>query len=612
MFKRPHSTKPSNAISSSARKKLINQLTTTTTTTTIKQETINQLIPTNGITISRAYSHLNEQLSIYYDPEHQPIYIQLNTTLIPTIYTLLRYPSLLPTLRTNQLVLDKLVQGADLMLPGLNKSNLDQLTHLKKDQLVSISGSNPEDPIWAVGFLADDVTSLIRSESGKAVITIHTQNDFLWNAGSKRIPARLEEPSSLEEPEPSAQLENLTLDQESPAPNETQKSEPTTVQTVVKPPVDHVDEFLHSALLMTLWKGDKLEALLPMPASLFYSDHILPARPIECPKAVGVKDSSAKSLAKWVKLAQKKGFLTAKEERKGAETMVVGINLSHPELKKFAKFRTIGDQEKEESKQQQQQKKTQEEGGESKRAASWSLPETSIEQLYRAKTEAGVKGWIGETDLDAEALHTRHAIKEALARYLNARVVHPPDRATPLNRGLVRPDPTLAQALLGPSPTSPISRNQLFEILLAQAFDPWWRLTRNNLLVAEKRGDLPTIVLKMKKKAGPKQATLLTGTELFGIDPFRLAKELKVICAGSTTTHPIPANHPTTTALKPLSNRDLLGKLTADFMPPTHQAFYGSNQAAFVEVECQGDQREFLSRFLVADLGVPKAFVVVV
>jgi translation initiation factor 2D len=82
---------------------------------------------------------------------------------------------------------------------------------------------------------------------------------------------------------------------------------------------------------MTLWKGDTLEAQLPMPASLFYSDHILPARPIECPKAVGVKDSSAKNLAKWVKLAQKKGFLTAKEERKGAETMVVGINLSHPE-----------------------------------------------------------------------------------------------------------------------------------------------------------------------------------------------------------------------------------------------------------------------------------------
>jgi hypothetical protein len=61
---------------------------------------------------------------------------------------------------------------------------------------------------------------------------IHTQNDFLWNAGSKRIPAR------LEEPEPSAQLENLTLDEESPASNEAQKKEPTTIPTVVKPPVD--------------------------------------------------------------------------------------------------------------------------------------------------------------------------------------------------------------------------------------------------------------------------------------------------------------------------------------------------------------------------------------
>ncbi|OAV91315.1 hypothetical protein PTTG_27993 [Puccinia triticina 1-1 BBBD Race 1] len=591
MFKKAHTTKPAYPISGSAKKKLTSQLNLA------PHELSNATI-----TIAKAYNHLHQALTIYYHAK-EPIYFQIskndNNQLIPTIYTLLRNPELLPRITTNQLVLDKLAQGADLMIPGLLKTQLEQLPDLKKNQLVSVSGPNPHDPIWAVGFLADDIANLISADTGKAVITIHTQNDYLWNSGPRRIPERLAEPAVAEEP----QLEKLSLEDESPTSQSASPSQPA-VKAVTKPPAQDVDRFLQSALLMTLWKGDRLEAELPMPASLFYSDHILPNRPCECPKAVAVKDSSAKNLAKWIKLAHKSGFIKAKEERKGAETMVVALNLEHPELATFSKFRTIADQEKEDSKHDPG---TQE--AEAKPSSSaWTLPKTEIVELFRAKKEAGVLCWIWQTELDQEGLHPRHAVKRALAAYLNAQVAPPTGGSKPVDRSLVRPDPVLIQALPPDTlPDGPVSRNKLAEIVLEQAFEPWWRLVRDNVLVVERKGQMPGIVIKMKKKAGPKQATLVAGVEVFGIEPIRLAKELKVLCAGSTTTHPVPSNHPSTAALS-LATKHILPQLTAHFLDNLH---YASEPGGLVEVECQGDRRTFIQTLLVEKFGVPKAFVTV-
>ncbi|KAI9624414.1 hypothetical protein KEM48_008997 [Puccinia striiformis f. sp. tritici PST-130] len=123
MFKRAHSTKPGTRITGSARKKLISS---------INQEIAAQALPPS-ISISRAYTHLKEQISIYYDDQPNPIYFQAESRLVPTIYTLLEHPRLLPILETNSVVLDKLTNGADLMRPGLLRTDLQKITHLKKN-----------------------------------------------------------------------------------------------------------------------------------------------------------------------------------------------------------------------------------------------------------------------------------------------------------------------------------------------------------------------------------------------------------------------------------------------------------------------------------------------
>jgi translation initiation factor 2D len=175
MFKKPHTTKPSNQLSNSACKKLVSQVSTGLEQERLKGE--------KRISVARAYTHTGQeqQLTIYYDSDGEPIYFQMTTPyyLVPSIYTLIRFPTLLPTIITNHHVLDKLLHGADLMLPGLHKPDLLPLVHLVQNELVSIRGHLPDDPIWAVGYLAQDVSLLLKAESGKAVITVELHLDLL-------------------------------------------------------------------------------------------------------------------------------------------------------------------------------------------------------------------------------------------------------------------------------------------------------------------------------------------------------------------------------------------------------------------------------------------------
>lgn len=623
MFKRSHSSKPSNSISNSARKKLIqdvqsnffdelkelqrpahNQLTII----------LDQLIP-SGLTVSKASTHLNHQLLIYNDPQPQPIWIKLdrgNGSLIPTLYTLLKYPNLLPILPTTKLVLGKLTQGADLMVPGLLKSDLQSIQHLKKGALVSIAESTDQlhDHIWAVGSLAVDAIDLLSAQSGKAVITIHTRNDSLWNAGSQQIPAQLEIPPIPEALESSVveqlPLQNLSIHDSSSHPTEPAIDVPSP--TTPKLPADEVDRILSSALLLNLWTG-QLDSELPMPASYFYSNYILPSRPFDCPRSIGVKDSSAKSLSKWLKILQKKQVLTIKEDRKGGETLIMTVNGSHPDLQGFVKYRTIADQERQDPNQPQQgdnQKQT------SSTLLSCSrLTKTVITPLFKVRKVAEGLNWVVETEIDPEGLHTRQTIKEHLNTYLSRQLELQKQREKLVDQSLIQPDPLLMKALLlghnrnDGTINKRMNRNQILELLLRGSFDPWWRLERNDELVVEKKGDYPTIVLKLKKKSGSKQATLITGLELFGIDPVQLSKELKTLCAGSTTTRPAPP--------------DVSSKIPKEVLKPCRSlsSHNGTNDgprvgSTLIEVECQGDQRQFLKQTLVKSCSIPRDFVQVI
>ncbi|KAH9441476.1 hypothetical protein Pst134EB_030144 [Puccinia striiformis f. sp. tritici] len=593
MFKRAHSTKPGTRITGSARKKLISS---------INQEIAAQALPPS-ISISRAYTHLKEQISIYYDDQPNPIYFQAESRLVPTIYTLLEHPRLLPILETNSVVLDKLTNGADLMRPGLLRTDLQKITHLKKNDLVAISSAGHG--IWAVGSLAADVLDLLDSETGKAVITLHTRNDFLWNSGSKKIPAPSAGGDDTHQPELEPKDANLDTQPESELESKDEKQE-------LKPTPDQMDKYLISALKTSIIRGKIDQSKLPIPISLFYSDYILPYRPIDCPKLYGVKDSTFKNLSKWIKFLARNDYLGFKEDRKG-EGVIVSVNRIHPELGKFSMSKTIYDQEKLDTKnrllleQSQQTTDQLKEDASSSWISDWNIPTTEITELYKVKSnEDGILEWIELTKLKSDELYKLNQIKESLNEYLDRHLKTNQGTVKTLNRNLITPDPILLKAIPGLSVHKPVTRPFLLDSLLVNGFEKWWKFEQNQALLILKKGDqIPKVTLKMKKKSGNKLTTLISGVEVFGIDPIRLSKELKILCAGSTTINPIPPDHP----LHKLFTHKEINSLLAAHHAQLHHHPGASNSNGFVQVLCQGDHRKFIQDLLVAKFLIHKNFI---
>lgn len=75
---------------------------------------------------------------------------------------------------------------------------------------------------------------------------------------------------------------------------------------------------------------------LPMPASTFYSAYILPSRPAQSPSQpsvstpIDIKHSTHKSLAYFLKSAEKQGLLKLKEIK--SELMVFSVATSHADV----------------------------------------------------------------------------------------------------------------------------------------------------------------------------------------------------------------------------------------------------------------------------------------
>ncbi|KAI9624413.1 hypothetical protein KEM48_008996 [Puccinia striiformis f. sp. tritici PST-130] len=332
------------------------------------------------------------------------------------------------------------------------------------------------------------------------------------------------------------------------------------------------------------------QSKLPIPISLFYSDYILPYRPIDCPKL--------------------NDYLGFKEDRKG-EGVIVSVNRIHPELGKFSMSKTIYDQEKLDTKnrllleQSQQTTDQLKEDASSSWISDWNIPTTEITELYKVKSnEDGILEWIELTKLKSDELYKLNQIKESLNEYLDRHLKTNQGTVKTLNRNLITPDPILLKAIPGLSVHKPVTRPFLLDSLLVNGFEKWWKFEQNQALLSL-RDQIPKVTLKMKKKSGNKLTTLISGVEVFGIDPIRLSKELKILCAGSTTINPIPPDHP----LHKLFTHKEINSLLAAHHAQLHHHPGASNSNGFVQVLCQGDHRKFIQDLLVAKFLIHKNFI---
>ena len=101
-----------------------------------------------------------------------------------------------------------------------------------------------------------------------------------------------------------------------------------------------MDANLRLSLLQVLGSVIR-EADLPISASTFYSDYLIPNRPINT--IIDIRKSSFRKLTKFLKYYEKTGLLKTKE--RGGVLYVTEVQKNHPELSSYTPYQTVKNSE---------------------------------------------------------------------------------------------------------------------------------------------------------------------------------------------------------------------------------------------------------------------------
>jgi len=261
--------------------------------------------------------------------------------------------------------------------PSLGEHQLVAIRrYLNKNEGAALS------PPLAVGRMALPSNQLKPAgKKGKAVLIIHTWKDHLWEMGSKGdMPEDTILDTAAAEEEAEAE-DRPSTKEETPAPTgESSSAQPREVAMSITFTPDEVTELLNKALLQAVSESlsSAPPSVFPMPATIFYTNHILPSRPafpttvltpvclvnsegepftLETRRPppvetdITIKSSSHKSLTTFLKAAEKSGLLTLKPPQKQQpDVLVTWVNPSHPNVKSHKPFVTIKSVELKEAK----------------------------------------------------------------------------------------------------------------------------------------------------------------------------------------------------------------------------------------------------------------------
>ncbi|KAG2392376.1 hypothetical protein C9374_012628 [Naegleria lovaniensis] len=290
----------------------------------------------------------------------------------PTIFALQLAPNLVDTIYISQPVSHYLLQGADLMKPGVSRNQKNQHLHLAGGEKLNNGGSHGGigtfkkgdirsiqvrgNPVpFAVGEMAMDQSEFSSTDKGKTLEVVHIFGDYLWQYGTNHAPSTYTPPygftSQIIEVTVTSDSGNISGSQETEAttidtPNESTKKEEagdenvlqedtndndeleeneepesSSTATDIKP--EEMDQLLESYFISTLKSGIE-DDQLPMEGSGFYtkmfefSDDIV----------LDVKKSTYKKWTKFLKQMQKDNIVKVKDVK--GTLFVTNVNRSHP------------------------------------------------------------------------------------------------------------------------------------------------------------------------------------------------------------------------------------------------------------------------------------------
>uniref|UniRef100_K3X274 SUI1 domain-containing protein n=1 Tax=Globisporangium ultimum (strain ATCC 200006 / CBS 805.95 / DAOM BR144) TaxID=431595 RepID=K3X274_GLOUD len=279
-----------------------------------------------------------------------------------TVYALWRAPHVLPKLVVHAPVSEFVLRGADVMLPGVVFTSMDEVASLRKGELRAVYARGNPLP-FAVGELLVDASDIERhGKKGKGLRLLHCVGDELWQMGPKTMPnegfvgdrvmpidasgnaqddsddddedetKRGGDEGKAEELE--VKLKDVTL--------EDKEQDEEATETVISK--EDMDQLYIQTLLQALKAGKIKEKELPMLASTFYASVLLPSRAAGV--SLNIKLSSFKKSSVFLKQMAARGLLQV-SEKDGIQT-ITSISRRHPDVIDHELYRTEEDAKSEE------------------------------------------------------------------------------------------------------------------------------------------------------------------------------------------------------------------------------------------------------------------------
>nr|XP_054764505.1 eukaryotic translation initiation factor 2D-like [Lytechinus pictus] len=593
MFKKPFHVKSNAAMKGSDKRKMKSSVLLQFSEITSDQ--VDSIFPNKAQTTSmKIQTHTGEHMVVYC-VDGVPAFFENEKVLYPTVYTLWKCPSLLPCLTTFPAVIEKLIGGADLMLPGVVMSETG-LPLLEKSQLCSVKVVGNLAPI-AIGTASMSSSDMLGcAMKGKGVFTLHCFGDHLWATGGKLKPPQID-PFPQDSPSHSDSATNV--ENSAGSDNKTNRTDGQRVadgdvcqgdeeggvreggieeevaglslgggavggEEVVEEdaaeevsPIDAMDELLRQCLLHSLKKKVK-PSDLPLLTSSLYRNHMQTC----CPegKSLDLKKSSYKKLSKFLQAMQEKGLLDVRELRVGVDS-VTAIHKNHDEIRSFVPLPDESDS-------------GEQSGAASIQSSSSKAPEgpPEIRQFYAVlPNQVPV---LQHSGYKRGCWMTKEDVRNAITAYIkNESLVDQNDYSR------VTLDPILHDAVVNKSECSitHLKWDQLFTRFLHK-MNPGYQIVFPGELPAGvqpqiHKGQVQPIILKLDRKAGNKWITVIQNLEQFSLDPKEFAHRLQIAVAASTTVTEC------------------------------------SNAKLGLQVTVQGNQIKFLDKFLTGHYQIPRRYI---
>lgn len=539
MFAKAFRVKSNTAIKGSDRRKL--RADVTAVFPTLGTDQVSELIPgKEELNIVRLYAHRGDAVTVYVSGGN-PILFELEKNLYPTVYTLWSYPDLLPTFTTWPLVLEKLVGGADLMLPGLVVPPAG-LPQVQKGDLCAIALVGNRAPV-AIGVAAMSTAEMLTSGlKGRGFSVLHTYQDHLWRSGEKSSPPSIA-PLALDPPDPCEEkgsvqanaalqgdMRHLTLEGEEEEFGEVQQrcaekslseaAEDPNVGGLNPDPTDgktlqeQMDELLERCFLHAL-KCRLKKADLPLLTSTLLGSHMFSC----CPEGrqLDVKKSSYKKLSKFLQHMQQEQIIQVKELSQGVES-IVAVDWKHPRITSFV------------IPEPSPTSQTVQEGS---REQPYHPPD--IKSLYCVPASM--------TLLFQESGHKKGSILEGgEVRTIVISYAKTHDLVDADNKNLVKLDPILCDCILEKNEQHTVMKLP-WDSLLSRCLEklqPAYQVTFPGQEPIVKKGKICPIDITLAQRASNKKVTVVRNLEAYGLDPYSVAAILQQRCQASTTVTPAP------------------------------------------------------------------------